>query len=185
MTDFTLSSGSICRPMRSPWGAFPTRSMGVASTLAAAIRIGQPVSLLADTSTNAGNVLGATMPNVINLVGIAAEGISSGASSLVGGNTISVWEANPSVEFKAVTKGGLIGSSLVGKRRSMNWDSTLNIAWIDTTASTATDWRVVVTGIVDGDQDSGGYVAFRFLAETGSQINSTILSSSPLLAFYS
>lgn len=187
MADFTLSSHSICRPVRSPWGAFPTRTFPTASTLANAIRLGQPVSLLApdDTSTNAGAVLGATLPLSFNLVGVAAQACSSGASSAVSGPSISVWEANPAVEFKAVTKNGTIGSSLIGKRRSLLFDSTLNIAWIDVTASTATDWRVVVTGLVDGEGDSGGYVSFRFLTATGSQINSTILSSSPLLAFYS
>ena len=37
MTDFTLSSGSIMRPHRSPWGAFPTRgfmiSTGISSNV--------------------------------------------------------------------------------------------------------------------------------------------------------
>ena len=187
MADLTLSSGSIARPYRSPWGAFPTRTFPTASTLAAAIKLGQPVSLLlpADTSTNAGAVLGATLPLSFNMVGIAAGSCSSGVSSAVAGPSISVWEANPAVEFKAVTKGGTIGSSLIGKRRSLLFDSTLNIAWIDVTASTATDWRVLVTGLVDGEGDSGGYVSFRFLTATGPQVNSTILSSTPLLAFYS
>jgi hypothetical protein len=33
--------------------------------------------------------------------------------------------------------------------------------------------------------DSGGYMAFRFINRLGDQVNSTLLSSSPLLAFYS
>src|SRR3990167_6744117 len=116
MTDFTLSSGSICRPYRSPWGAFPTRTMPTPSTLAATITLGHPVSLLADTSTNAGTLIGVAnnAPNMTNLVGIAAEAASTGTSSAVAGPSLSVWEANPAVGVKAVTKLGTIGSSLVG-----------------------------------------------------------------------
>jgi hypothetical protein len=126
------------------------------------------------------------MPASFNLVGIAAEAMSSGASSAVQSPSISVWEANPNVEFKAVTKGGTIGSSMMGKRRSMNFDSTLNIAWIDCTVSSNADWRVVVTGIVDGEGDSGGYVSFRFLTQIVDQVGSSIAqtSTSPLLAYF-
>ena len=184
MTDFTLSSGSICRPYRSPWGAFPTRGMRTEST-SAAIAIGLPVTLGTAGSTNQDCAVVSTVATFINLIGIAAEAEASGGSSLVASATISVWEANPLVEFKAVTKGATLTSSLVGTRRTLAHDSTLNIAYVDLADSTATNWRVVVTQNLDAVGDSGGYVAFRFLAETGSQINSTILSSSPLLAFYS
>lgn len=189
MTDFTLSSGSNCRPYRSPWGNFATRGFQVASTLAAKVWLGQPVDCLgaADGSSNGHCVKGvaANAPNYLNLVGICAETVSSGVSSAVAGAIISVWEANPAMEFKAVTKGGPLGTSLCGKRRSLVWDSTLNIAWVDVTASTATDWRVVVTGLVDQPGDSGGYVSFRFISRLGEQVNSTILSSTPLLAYFS
>ena len=186
MTDFTLSSGSICRPYRSPWGAFPTRGVRTEST-SAAIAVGQPVTLgtAGSTTYDCAIAVAGNAPNMFNTIGIAAEAEAAGGSSAVAGATISVWEANPLVEFKAVTKGGVLASSLVGLRRSLVWDSTLGIAWVDLSASTATDWRVLVTQNLDAVGDSGGYVAFRFLSQTGSQINSTILSSSPLLAFYS
>ena len=184
MTDFTLSSGSICRPYRSPWGAFPTRGMRTEST-SAAIALGQPVTLGTAGSTTYDCAIASTIANFFNLIGIAAEAEASGGSSAVASATISVWEANPLVEFKAVTKGGVLASSLVGLRRQLAHDSTLNISYVELGASTATDWRVVVTQNLDAVGDSGGYVAFRFLTRTGDQINSTILSSSPLLAFYS
>lgn len=184
MTDFTLSSGSICRPYRSPWGAFPTRTMRTEST-SAAIHLGQPVTLGTAGSTNYDCATASTIAAFFNLVGIAAEAEAAGGSSAVASADISVWEANPMVEFKAVTKGGVLASSLVGLRRTLAHDSTLNIAYVDLVDSTATNWRVVLTKNIDAVGDSGGYVAFRFLSQTGSQINSTILSSSPLLAFYS
>lgn len=186
MTDFALSSGSICRPYRSPWGAFPTKTFQTASTTATAIALGRPLDCLADTSSNAGFAKAATTPNWFNFVGIAAEACSSGVSSAVTGAKISVWEANPMVEFKAVTKGGVIGSSMIGKRRSMNWDSTLAIAWIDCTVSSNADWRVCVTGLVDGEGDSGGYVAFRFLSRLEGNIGSSVAltSTTPVLAFF-
>ncbi len=183
MADFTLSSGSVCRPYRSPWGAFTTRSLQPMSTNAK-IDIGRPVTLNWTGSTSAGQIVQSTADNTFFLAGIAASSISAG-SSAVANPQISVWEANPMVEFKAVTKGGVLASSNIGLRKKLTWDSTLAIAWIDLSASTATDWRVVITGNIDNEGDSGGYCAFRFITHLAEQINSTIASSTPLLAFYS
>jgi hypothetical protein len=127
----------------------------------------------------------ANAPNYFNLVGVAAETIAAQTSSGTTGPFISVWEANPQVEFRAATKGGPLASSNVGLRKSLVFDSTLNIAWVDLSVSTATDWRVVVTQNIGTLGDSGGDVAFRFLNHGAEQWNSTIASSSPLLAFFS
>ena len=61
-------------------------------------------------------------------------------------------------------------------------------------ASTAADWRVVVTkvlgpmgaGGVVTEGDSGGYVAFRFFPHLEGNIGSSaaLTSTSPLLAFF-
>lgn len=188
MTDFTLSSGSICRPLRSPWGAFPVRALRTESTMAAAIQIGRPVVLLADASSNTDCIKGvaANTPNYFYIAGIAAEAVSSGTSSGTLSPKVSVWEANPAVEFKAVTKGGTLGSSLVGSRRSLVFDSTLNIAWVDVTGSTAADWRVIVTDLIDSVGDSGGYVAFRFVQSLAGNVASSVAltSTTPVLAFF-
>lgn len=190
MAQYTPSSGDYCRPHRSPWGAFPTRSFTVASTNAA-IQIGTLVTF--STGAAVGTVAqSAVLPSTgagglaaFNIVGITAEKAVAYTSSATLPTVISVWEANPMVEFKATTIGGAQASSVVGLRKSLQYDSTLNIHRIDLTASTATDWRVVVTQNLGAEGDSGGYMAFRFINRLGDQINSTILSSSPLLAFYS
>lgn len=188
-TDFTLSSGSIMRPFRSPWGNFPTRNMPVISTNAV-VKVGQVVTISAAGSSFGANAVNNNTStgglNLFSIVGVAAEGAPVFVSSATQGPTIAIWEANPLVEFKAVTKGAVLASSHVGKRKCFAYDSAKDIHWIDLTGSTATDWRVVITGLVDGIGDSGGYVSFRFLTSLGEQIESTtILSSSPLLAFYS
>lgn len=185
MADLTLSSGNICQPYRSPWGAFPTREFGVSTGVSsAAIVSGQPVTTdytLGNNTTNAAYVKASTADNTFYLAGIAAGNMSG--SSAVAGSKLSVWECNPLLEFKAVTKGGLLASSHVGLTKTLHWDSTLAIAYVDLGASTAADHRVVVTQMVGDIGDSGGYAAFRFLSNFNRQ-GSTVTSSSPLLAFY-
>jgi len=185
MADFTLSSGSICRPFRSPWGAFPTMGRTVSTGVSsAAIYMGRVVTLdftESDPSSNHGHVKASTVNGFHYGVGIAAE-LQSG-STAVAGTAISVWEANPMVEFQAVTKGGTLQSSQVGLTKTLQWDSTLNIQWVDLGASTAADHRVVITQLLDAQGDSGGMVAFRFLSDRRHQ-GSTVNSSTPYLAFY-
>lgn len=185
MADFTLSSGSVCRPFRSPWGAFPTQTFGVSTGVSSAtIHIGRPVTLdftEAGNTSNAAFVKASSADGTFYLAGIAAE--QAAGSSAVAGTQISVWEANPMVEFKAVTKAGTLQSSQVGLTKTLHWDSTLNIAYVDLSASTAADHRVVVTKLIDQQGDSGGYVAFRFISDARYQ-GSTVNSSTPYLAFY-
>lgn len=187
MTDFTLSSGNICRPWRTPWGSFVTRGMQVSSGVSsAAILLGRPVTLdytEAGNTSNASHVKASTADGTFYLVGIAAE--TQQGSTAVEGTPIEVWEANPMQEFRAVTKGATLQSSQVGLTKTLHWDSTLGIAYVDLTASTAADHRVLVTGLLPGysQGDSGGEVSFRFLTNSYRQ-GSTVLSSTPYLAFY-
>jgi hypothetical protein len=185
MADLTLSSGSICRPYRTPWGAFHTLTYGVSTGVSSAtIHVGRPVTLdytEAGNTSNAGMVKASTGDNTFYLVGIAAEQASG--STAVRGTQITVYEANPMQEFVAVSKAGTLESSHVGLTKTLHWDSTLNIAYVDLSASTATDHRVVVTKIVGNLGDSGGQVAFRFLSNRREQ-GSTVNSSTPFLAFY-
>jgi len=185
VTDFSLSSGSICRPFRTPWGAFNTRSYGVSTGVSsAAIPAGRVVTLdytEAGNTSNAQYVKGSTSnDNHFYCVGVAAEAAPSTAGI---GQQIAVWEANPQAEFKAVTKFGTLQSSHVGLTKTLHRDSSLDIAYVDLSASTAADHRVIITQLIDAQGDSGGYVAFRFLANSYSQ-GSTRISSTPYLAFF-
>lgn len=188
MTDFTLSSGSICVPYRSPWGSFPTRQFTISTGISsAAIVVGRMLTLDWSGSTVAGRVLPSTINGGFFMgVGIAASAVS-GSTALAGGQTtVDVWECNPLVEFKAVTKGATLQSSNLGLRKTLHYDSTLAIMYVDLTASTASDWRVIVTDLINAEGDSGGYVAFRFVSRVtennGSSVAAT--STSAVLAFF-
>lgn len=185
MTDFTLSSGSICRVHRVPWGADPVRSFGVSTgTSSNGVILGRRVTLdytEAGNSSAAGQIKGSSAVNHFYLAGIAAE--NGNQSSAVAGTAVSVWECNPLVEFKATSINGTLQSSHIGLTKKLMWDSTLNIECVDLGASTASDHRVVITDLIDNQGDSGGYVAFRFLTNRADQ-GSTVLSSTPFLAFY-
>lgn len=199
MTDYTLSSGMFCRPFRSPWGAFPTRTMGISSGVSsAAIYPGSILTLdyadaVAQTS-NAEQVkasTGTAGAPMFYIAGVSANGVSG--STATQGNEVQFWEANPLVEFKAVTKGGTIQSSNIGITKKLSWDSTLNIVYVDLSASTAADHRVVITQNIPSVTgispvgDSGGFVAFRFLTALAGNIQGTsglYNSTTPLLAFY-
>ena len=191
MTDFTLSSGSICQPYRSPWGSFPIKTMSVSTGISSAtIFPGAVLTLDWSGSTVAGRVLPSTAGSVggphFMTVGIAASGVSGSTALAGGGTTVEIWEANPLVEFKAVTKGNTLQSSHVGLCKKLAKDSTLNIAYVDLTASTASDWRVVITDLINAEGDSGGYVAFKFLSRLTENIGSSIAltSTTAILAFY-
>src|SRR5690348_3414542 len=102
MTDYALSSGSICRPYRTPWGAFVSRSMQLSSGVSsAAINLGRRVTLdftEAGNTSNASHVKASTAINHFYCVGIAAE--TQQGSSAVEGTPMMVWEANPMQEFR-------------------------------------------------------------------------------------
>jgi len=185
MADFVLSSGSICKPHRSPWGAFPTRAFGVSTgTSSNGVQLGRRVTLdFAEAGNSSHNqyVKGSTAINHFYCTGIAAE--NGNVSSAVEGTEVSVWECNPLVEFRAASINGTLQSSHVGLTKKLMFDSTLNIEVVDLSASTASDHRVVITDLIDNQGDSGGYVAFRFLPNRADQ-GSTVLSSTPFLAFY-
>lgn len=196
MAQYTPSSGDYCRPHRTPWGAFSARSFQVVSSIVASsvIPVGRQVSIVGGASTAAGQLIpGAALGSAATLnVGIAAaNGANPANSSAIAGAVIPVWEANPNAEFKAISKGAPIGSSHIGLRRSLAWDSTLNVQYVDLTASTAADWRVIVTETLEAQTghvagDSGCYVAFKFLSKLTESIGSSVAltSTTPILAFH-
>lgn len=186
MADVALSSASFVRPHKSPFGAFPSRTMQPIST--ATIYLGQVVTLNYTGSTSVGQIVASTAAAPTSphfyTVGVAGSSFTF-TSSAVTPPVMAVWDANPLCEFRAQTKGAALASSHVGLRRALAWDSTLNVNYVDLGTSTAVDWRVVITGIVENEGSSGGSVSFRFLSHLAGQVNSTIESSTPLLAFYS
>lgn len=175
MADVTLSSGMICRPYRTPWGAFTNRSMPLSTGVSSlAIRVGSIVRLDDRTSTCGHRIMWTGTSGDSLIVGIAAEGTIAGSGSTSTVDTeIPVWEANPMVEFQANTKGGALVSTLVGSARTLAWDSTLNIAYVDAGASTAANNNVIVTEILGNIGDTGGAVAFRFMATDRASTNNS------------
>ena len=180
MAQYTPSSGNYCRPVRSPWGNFPVRGFQPIST-SLQLSPGQLLTLGTAGSTDTHRVIADVTGSkagqaAVRIVGICAEVYAATPnSSATTPNTVSVWEANPNVEFMAVTTGAALASSQVGKRCPLTWDSTLRIEIIDLAISTATDARVVITGILPGltgnvDGDSGGYASFRFINRLGDQV---------------
>lgn len=193
MTDFTLSSASICKPYRSPWGAFPTRTFPISTGISsAAIQIGRIMTMDGGDAVDQSSVADCVIPStgtaavpLFYIAGIAAQAVSGSTSTYR--NEVTVWEANPMVEFSAVTKGATLQSSVVGMTKKITHDSTLNIAYVQLAASTAAEHRVVITQLLDAAGDSGGRVAFRFLPSISGTIQGTTAtynSSTPILAFY-
>lgn len=181
------------RPYRSPWGAFPTKQMTPIST-GPTINVGRVVTLdYTANSTNVGKIKASSADNHWFAVGVAAafSTVSSGYEP----QPIPVHECNPMVEFVANTINAATASSQIGLRKKIVWDSTLNISVIDLGASTAADWRVVITGMngvngqtgLQGDLgDSGAQVTFRFIQDLEGDVGSSVAltSTTPVLAFF-
>ncbi len=189
MTDFTLSQGSIMRPWRSPWGAFPVKAMAISTGISSAvIRVGQLVCLDVNSTRNDRVIPSSLSSNVVvstAIVGVAAEGPGAPgtlSSTNAAGTVIPVWEANPNVEFRVHTRKDVLSSTLVGQYRDLEWDSTLFIHLVNVGAAqlTTPQPRVVITGLIDAPGDSGGAISVRFCVKDPSIAGST----ARVLAFY-
>ena len=188
MAQISISSGSIMRPYRSPWGAFPVQGYPLSTGVrGSTIQPGYLVTSDTTTDSNADKIQAAdTLSTAI--VGVALEAASGNSTGNVN-STISVAEANPAVEFRAFTKGDAMVSSLIGKTRSYAFDSTLRIYYVDLANATTADARVVITrmGAAAGLQgalgDTGGECAFRFLRAT-AVADSVSTASHSVLAYY-
>lgn len=197
MTDFVLSSGSYMRPFRARGGAgIPIRQMPLSTGISSqVIRVGNVVGLDQNTTNGYSQI---TLSSVSSgtcvstaVVGVAAEGpgaVAGGPSSTnVAGTLIPVWEADPAVEFRANTIGGLLNSTLVGTVKEINRDTTLNIDLIQIGASrlTAAMNNVLITGLIDQPGDSGGAVSFKFLPRDPNATWTTLSSAAGRrLAFF-
>ena len=158
-------------------------STGISSN---AISIGAVVGLDLNTATN-GNLIVPSSMTSNTVVSTAIVGIAAANSTALGVNSAQfsafpVYDANPNVEFRARTRNGLLASTLVGSNNhSILWDSTLKIHLINAGASSATTpVNVVITELLDSVGDSGGAVAFKFIARDAT----SSLSTANILAFY-
>ena len=172
MTDFVLSAGNTIRPHRSPWGAFPVKGAAISTGISSnQINIGTVVQLDGSTNNQIFPVaLSSRSLNPSAIVGVAAEATQGGGTTTnARGTVISVWEANPNVEFKAWTRFGLLDSTLLGQPKELTRDSTLNIDLVNLSASSlATPAKcVIITSLIDAAGDSGGAVTFRFNTSSG------------------
>lgn len=176
MADYALNSGDFVRPHKSPWGAFPVRSMPLSTGISSnVVRVGQLVGL--DTASTAytncivpiSQSSGSLNPGTGTIVGFAAENSTSQGGQNAQGTVVPVWEANPMVEFRARTRFGLLNSTIVGTAKELHRDSTLGIDVVSLRASSlATPANcVIVTGLLDASGDSGGAVTFRFNTSSG------------------
>ena len=187
MADIIPTAGDYFRPHRSPWGNFPVRGMPISTGISSAIiYLGAVVGLDVNTSTLGDCIIPSSMTSntIIStaIVGIAAEATNAISSTNVARTVIPVWEANPLIEFRGRTRNGVLASTLVGSARDILWDSTLKIQLINAGASSfaATPVRVICTELIDAVGDSGGAVAFRFVA---LDVTSSV-STAHILAFY-
>jgi len=191
MTDYAIGTGDFIRPHSSPWGSPHIRtcklSTGISSNI---IYIGSIVGIDVNSTAFRDCVSPSSLTSntVVStqIVGVAAEGpgasASSPSSTNVQGTIIPVWDANPSCEFRARTKNGLLNSTLVGEVHDILWDSTMHVHLINVGASslgTAAP-RALITGLLDASGDSGGLVTFKFIPR---DVTSS-LSTANLLAYW-
>lgn len=187
MADIIPTVGDFIRPYRTPWGGFPIISIGLSTGISSnAINVGMVVQLDPNTATN-GNLIVPSSLTSNTVVSTGIVGIAAENSTAIGNNNaqftkVPVWDCGPMVEFRARTRNGLLQSTLVGSNNhSILWDSTNKIHLINVGASSATTpVNVVITELLDNVGDSGGAVAFKFVARDAT----SSLSTANVLAFY-
>ena len=176
MADITPNSGDFVRPWKSPWGAFPTRSMKLSTGISSnTIRVGQLVGLDTGSTSYTDCIVpitqssGSLNPGAGTIVGFAAENSTAAGALTAQGSVIPVWDANPNIEFRARTRFGLLNSTIVGTAKELHRDSTLGIDMVSLRGSSlATPANcVIVTGLIDAAGDSGGAVTFKFNTSSG------------------
>jgi len=123
---------------------------------------------------NGGN--GANLLNTTNVVGIAMEastsdgstaGLTQGNLNQAGNRMIGVLIAEAGVEYLGYLIGAnnASGSSLIGARRAVAYDSTNHVYVIDSTNSTAALASVIITDVpLETVGDTNGPVVFKFLS---------------------
>ncbi len=159
-TDWVISSGDFMRPYRTQGGDAATIDYGAESSVAQSYPVG---ALLEHDSTantlRIASTSGSTVTSV-RVIGVAAEPASSIANA-----TRIYWAITPQQEFMARSRGGVLGSTTTGAKCGFFRDSTKNVFLVDFGNKVSTSVLCVVTGLIDGIGDSGGYVRFKFGAD--------------------
>lgn len=176
MADKTLSSLSVMYPYRSSYGTYQLRSFEESTGIStAAIRYGDVVQFDVNVATaNHRIVRSSTMANVPNVLSTAFVGIAVEASTGIGANAaitgvgtskkLKVCLATAQTEFWGATKSSAVTSTVIGSRRALAFDSTLNIFYVDIANSTAGDAGVVITDVPEPGTDANNPVIFKFLS---------------------
>jgi len=193
MADWTINSGSNPKHYRSRTGnSTPVIRYFQEATCAstAVIKYGDIVSNDTVVTTggfrivrapfNGGTTGGAgfepNLLNTTNVVGVAVEastsdgstaGLTNGQLNQAGNRMIGVAIAEAGAEFLGYLIGSnnASGSSLIGTRKAVRYDSTNHIYGIDSTNSTAALASVVITDVpLETVGDTNGPVVFKFLS---------------------
>lgn len=170
-TDWTISSGDYMRPYRTAGSDAATIDYGAESSVAQSYPVGALLELDSTFATlRAASTTGSTV-NSVRVIGVAAEPASSVANA-----TRIFWAITPQQEFMARSRGGVLGSTNVGEKYGIFRDSTKGVYLIDFGNKVSTSVLTVVTGLIDGAGDSGGYVRFKF----GSIIQTVDSAATPV-----
>ena len=179
MADKTLSSLSLMYPYRSRYGTFQFRDFEESTCISTAtIKYGHVVQFDANVSTaNHRVVKSSTMANAPNVISSLFLGISvenstgDGSTTGVGPNKkLKVCLATSQTEFWGPTKSSVVTSTVIGLRKALAFDSTLNIFYVDIGNSTAGDATVVVTDVPEPGSDANNPVIFKFLSTSVARL---------------
>jgi hypothetical protein len=165
MAQLTNSTRTTPRPYRSRKGDYTIWSFDPSTAVStAAIKYGDVVQF--DVNVACGKIVkSSTMANQPNVISTAILGIAVSESTAAGSSAtsekIQVVLADSQTEFLWPTKqaGADHGSSLVGLRKAIGYDSTLSMFYLDMGNSTAGDATLIITECIEPGTTNGQYVA--------------------------
>lgn len=167
-TDWTISSGDYMRPYRTQGTDAISLDYKPEST-AQSFLVGALLEADSLVSTSAHRLRIAKV-SASTVVSTAILGIAAEPASSVTDATRIFWPVNGQVEFMARTRGSTLNSTNIGQPFGLFFDSTKNVFGVDLANTQSTSIRVVITGLIDGVGDSGGYVRFKFGRPAGSTV---------------
>ena len=175
MAQLTNSTRTTPRPYRSRKGDYSVWTFDASTAISTAvIKYGDVVQFDVNVTTHFNKIVkSSTMANVPNVVSTALLGVAVSGGTGDGSTTagqgypekIQVCLADAATEFLFPTKqaGADHGSSLVGLRKAIGYDSTLGMFYLDMANSTAGDATVIITECIEPGTTNGQYVA-KFLS---------------------
>lgn len=178
MAQITHSTRTKVTPYRKRNGTFDLREFQPSTGISTAtIVYGDVVQFDVNVATaNHRIVKSSTMANVPNVLstaflGVAVEDDPTAVGQTVRSHKVLVCMADKDTEFKFPTKlaGSAHESSLVGKSRAIAYDSSLGMFYADPGNSTAGDFSIVITEVIDAGT-TNGYVAAKFLSTAVSRL---------------